>query len=288
MLQPIAVMPLVRHESLATIQINSKGALKKPCHPRPKALFCFSLVRTPPEPTAALLANQLAAACDGWALFGDTEDPANNVTKAWAKTDIDITTSDNKMGKALQGAWKHVHKSGAMDEYEWVVMVEADSFVRSSTLHKTFKALHGSCKRGGYMVSDDFIDGYFIALHAETVLGINSLGWPSDCDPVLGGHNGDLDPCLYQLGISGMGGLTDAEGNNLVAKEINHIDAGALDAWSGKPPICTDPASALLDGKQICCTAPDATQPDCVSTEFVVVHPVKSAVTYSALMKAFP
>ena len=28
------------------------------------------------------------------------------------------------------------------------------------------------------MVSDDFIDGYFIALHAETVLGIKSLGWP--------------------------------------------------------------------------------------------------------------
>jgi len=263
---------------------NPQAFLGKKCHePRPKALFCYSLVRTPPEPTAALLANQLSAACDGWAFFGDTEDPANNVTKGFERIDFahyKLMGSPGAHYKATRSVWKHLVESGALEEYEWFLRVEPDSFVRPSTLRQTFKALHTSCRRGGYMCSDNINEGYFLALQADVVLGIKSLGWPTgSCDNVLSGHSNSVRPCIERLNrierlnISSMGALTDPEGNNLVA-QLSEKDPNIARVLLARPH------------QRICLN--DDYLPKCVSEHFVVVHFVKSVLDYSALMHAFP
>jgi len=271
---------------------NPQAFLGKKCHePRPKALFCYSLVRTPPEPTAALLANQLSAACDGWAFFGDTEDPAKNVTKGFARMDFGSfdKISGEATNKATRSVWKHLVESGALEEYEWFLRVEPDSFVRPSTLRQTFKALHTSCRRGGYMASDNINEGYFLALQADVVLGIKTLGWPiGSCDNVLSGHMDKVLPCIERLNwidrlnIFSMGGaLTDPEGNNLVAQLSPEDPNGVNNLVDMAKLLLTRPHQRI-------CLNENAYLPKCISENFVVVHAVKSALDYSALMHAFP
>jgi hypothetical protein len=258
---------------------NFEPSFSKNCHqPRPKALFCFSLVRTPPEPTVALLAKQLDVACDGWALFGDTDDPANNVTKAFAVMNFtggpdcisDGCVPSEPTYNASRSIFKHLDDSGVLAEYAWLLQLEPDSFVRPSTLRQRFQALHANCVQGGYLASDNINEGYFNALHADVILGIKSLGWPAgSCDNVLSGHMMELSPCSDWLNISRMGALTDLKGNSLVAQQ-------------------EDLASVFLTRpRQIICLN-NTHLPHCVSEDFVVLHPVKDALQYSALMQAFP
>merc|ERR1719230_705028 len=54
---------------------------------QPSGIFCYALVRTPLESTTPLLAKQLAAACDAWALFSTEDTPEYGVKTAYSKTD---------------------------------------------------------------------------------------------------------------------------------------------------------------------------------------------------------
>lgn len=274
--------------------------LMQTCQPRPKALFCFSLVRTPPEPTAVLLARQLDVTCDGWKLFGDTDDPAHNVTKAWEKRDFADAWVHQMQQVFVGGVWKYLVNSGALDRYEWFVNVEADSFIRPSTFRHTFEMLHKDCKPDAYFITDNQIDGYFIAWNADMVSGVQSQGWPKVCDVVMSGHNGDLeDPtdnaeeCLKRFNIrTPLQTLKDRKGNALIAMDQD-IDEGV----AGKlgPRQCEHMAVLLLEvagqhytGPMCGCTAWEQEEPGCVSEDFITIHPVKDTSLYTRLIDAFP
>jgi hypothetical protein len=254
------------------------------------------LVRTPPEPTAALLAKQLSLACDGWALFGDTADPANNVTKAFSKEDSKKGWAHQMREMVTIGVWKHLVESGALDEYEYFLKVDADSFVRPSTLRNTFKALRTNCRRSHMVISiwRDEVDGYFGAVQADTALRMNSLGWPRECDVVLSGHDNFPTPqtvnddhihrCL-QENDAHFERLEDPLGHYLVAS----------DSDTDQDPDCGNIASLLLGrasqkikGPLCRCAPPRESKPACISEDFVTVHHVGDAHTYSQLVEAFP
>lgn len=298
---------------------NSRLTLGNGCHkPRPKALFCFSLVRTPPEPTAALLARQLSAACDGWALFGDTEDPANNVTRGFAKQDIKKAWAHQMREVITEGVWKHLDESGALNVYEWFVMVETDSFVRPSTLRKTFRAMHTSCKRSLMSITEDddknriqnHLEGFFVAVQADVAHNMKSLGWPKDCDAALSGHgdewhhdvDAEIERCLREVNIPHIETLRDSQGHRLVASDQDSASSfgnkrrrrNTSEEKTG-PKKCEHIADVLIERARLkikgplCeCRPQEAPGPACVSEDFVTVHHVKDARTYSELVEAFP
>lgn len=203
---------------------------------RPKTLFCYAQVRTPCEELCEMLATQLNAGCDGWALFGDTDNEDKHVTKVYSKRDIPHALAHQMREMITQGVWKHLDESGALDEYEWFLKVDEDSFVRPSTLRKTFNSLYPSSGPDSLISSDHNgaiisegkstpVEGFFVALRVDAVLAIKAMGWPNECDEVLSGHNEgsgpDVNDCFRRLGINRIGRLFDTGGHALV---INDAD----------------------------------------------------------------
>jgi hypothetical protein len=276
----------------------------------PNSLFCFAVVRSsPPEPTSALLAKQLDAACDAWALYGDTADPANNVTKAFSKKEERHAWKHEMREMVTLGAYKHIMDSGALDKYEWFLKVDADSFVRPSTLRKSFAALKSNPAASKVIsVSDGNgetqVDGFFIAVHTDAIHTMQSLGWPEDCDPVLSGHSESRsnmhDPykCLRKINVARVGCLRDTLGHRLVALDQDDAE-GHIDDPGGPqeygPKACESIGQVLVDRAKksikgpLCeCTLGDSPRPACVGEDFVAVHHVKDAHDYAELAKAFP
>jgi len=281
----------------------------KECDHRPKNLFCFSMVRSPPEKTAALLAKQLDVACDGWRLFGDRDDPENNITKGWSKQDMPSALAHQMRGVITKGIWKNLVESGFLDEYEWFLMIETDSFVRPSTLRKTFQALSTTCERRVFSIMDHYLDGFFLAWQASTVMRMKSLGWPRACDMVLSGHKGwqskhfdenkNLNRCLRSINVARIEGLLDRRGHRLLADDQD--DDSDEPVTRGEvlgPKSCGNIAEMLvkratrkIKGPLCDCATVKYRKPRkpwCLSEEFVSVHHVKSAKTYAKLVKAFP
>lgn len=283
------------------IQSQGQTGMKKKCEQhRPKALFCYALVgRTPLESTAALLAKQLSAACDGWKLFGHTDDPAKNVTKAFSKRDFykGWQPLHGMRETVTNGVWKYLVNSGALDEYEWFLKVDSDTFVRPSTLRKSFRALHSSCVCGActqaYSVANDDFDGFFVALQADLVLKIQALGWPKSCDIVLAGQDGFQAECAAFAGTH-VGPLRDSQGHTLVSMDNGpevEITPSNLEC-ENVANIWLQRARSKIKGPLCACT-PDSTtdsgsQPACVGEDFVSIHHVKDASTYTKLIEAFP
>lgn len=306
-------------DDFSTLQVATGKAAKKtlenpksPCQqPRPKAVFCYAKVRTPPEPTVSLLANQLHSACDGWALLGDTDDPTNNVTKAFSREDSpDVFKKGRQdaMSSPLhdindlmtRSIWTHLIEAGVLDEYEWILKVDADSFVRPSTLRNKFKALHTSCRRNPISSEQDGVDGFFLAVQADTIAAIKSLDWPSECSIVLSGdvwsvqnHDNDIQSCLAKIGVSHVERIKDATGNDLLALDQEHLDPPVGTARG--PKECEKIADLLLErahrhirGPLCGCSPIWGEAPGCVSEDFVSVHHVKDELTYAKLVEAFP
>jgi len=224
--------------------------------PQPKALFCYALVRTPCSEICEMLATQLNAGCDGWALFGDTEDQAKHVTKVYSKAVVKNALKHQMREMITLGVWKHLDEVGALDEYEWFLKVDEDSFVRPSTLRKQFRAIYTRSRydklttgdsfyddghfsgHEGAIVSDAFrdeqsVEGYFIALRADVVHAIKAMGWPRLCDELLSGHNDSpdrlhenwLNPCLESLGVGNIRALKDARGLPVVVNDVTMTHA---------------------------------------------------------------
>jgi len=208
---------------------------------RPKTLFCYAQVRTPCEELCEMLATQLNAGCDGWALFGDTDNEDKHVTKVYSKAVIPHALAHQMREMITQGVWKHLDESGALDKYEWFLKVDEDSFVRPSTLRKTFKALYPSSgpdslissHHNGAVISEGKntpVEGFFVGLRVDAVLAIKAMGWPHECDEVLSGHNDspdndpgnpepDVNDCFNRLGINRIGRLFDTGGHALVIND---------------------------------------------------------------------
>lgn len=276
-------------------------------HHRPKLLFCYALVRTPVEPTAHLLGRQFASACDGWAFFSDADDSSENVIKAFTKEDIRKAWSHQMREMVTAGVWKHLSSVGALHEFEWFLKVDADSFVRPSTLRKAFLDL--STTSSGIIsasdsASDTMVDGFFVAIRADTAIKIKSQHWPKRCDSTLSGHDeeaGFVDPvieCMQALNISHVGMLQDSFGRTLVARDQDSQDSHSEDPGGPEeygPVECEHVGELLLlnvqenvEGPLCSCTFGAAARPACLSEEFVTIHAVKSAEIYARLVKAFP
>lgn len=287
--------------------------------PRPKALFCYALVRTPNEPTGVMLGKQLAAACDGWALFSNEADPANNIIKAFDSSVLIQAYNHQMREMVVDGVWKYLSQAGTLDEYEWVLKLDSDAFVRPTMLRKAFQALHTSCSRHVASVADDedrgYIDGPFVAIRADVALGIKSLGWPHECDHVLSGHDQVEPPsgngrgknderCLRQLNVASWGTLRDSEGKVLLALDQNPAADMARNCERTEdkttcqiagPPECEDISKVLLEHKRkniegpMCkCTTLMDRSPECLSEDWVFAHHVKDPDVYAELVEAFP
>lgn len=260
---------------------------------RPKALFCYAVVPTNAndQPNKIglkpLLATQLSAACDGWALFGETEDPANNVTKAFSREVVPHAMENDMREMVTLGVWPHLIERGALDEYEWFLKVDEDSFVRPSTLRKVFKSLHTSPPRDLFISLHDetLVDGFFDAVHADGVLAIQSMGWPAFCDGMLSGHD-----CVKCDGPAYTGQRMPMGSECLASLNKTRVDVGVLTDTEGRKLVsgsdCMDIGEDILQQARRHVKGPFCSGK--LSQDFVSIHAVPDPQLYSELMAAYP
>lgn len=279
------------------------------------ALFCYALVRAPPfrEKTAPLLARQLSKACDGWALFSSAEDLSLNITKAYSQQDEHQAVKHQMHEMIAAGAWRKLTEMGVMYHYTWILKVDADTYVRPSTLRRAFGKISPNSRSilsvGDTSMSDGLpLDGFFLAIPVS--VGISLLEGPApDCDVVLSGHNEDLElddgamlkKCLQNSQFDGFATLRDAKGHAMVAFDQDEEEKHKGDVYGPQeygPKVCQEMAAALLkhfgskhSSKQpgpLCeCTLGGMPRPTCVSEDFAAVHKVVNEITYRALMETF-
>jgi len=287
---------------------------------RDGSLFCYSLVRAPPhrEKTVPLLARQLATACDGWGFFSSAEDRELNIAKAYSHEDERRAIKHQMHEMVAAGVWRKLAEMGAIEKYTWILKVDADTFVRPSTLRRAFGDVSvrlgpERARRRVISVVDDDVDdggtvveGFFVAL--PTALGTAlSKGPATRCDELLSGHNEEEDvpgffesACLQSIHFDGFMSLTDRHGFAKVAYDQDNPDFHVGDPdrpWKYGPKHCEEIAKTLLRHfhrqgrhahKPLCeCTLGGRFGPTCVSQDFVAIHKVESAKMYKTLAKVF-
>ena len=127
--------------------------------------------------------------------------------------------------------------SGALNEYEWFLKVDADMFLRPSALRKAFRSLHSSPGIGNHITGTS-LDGNFNAVRADLARRIQSLDWPVECDLILSGNNNNdsfaehkaIRKCTKRANISKFS-LRDTHGQVLVAQDEDGDADGCFDVF---------------------------------------------------------
>merc|ERR1719210_1985622 len=201
-----------------------------------RGVLCYALTRTPPEPTVSLLAEQLKAACDDWALFGDQEDLTLGIQRAYSTADEEHGWAHQQEDMTLHGAWRVFAQTGQLWQHAWIVKFDTDSFVRPSALRRSLARYNHSSTdtvcSGGVGPSATRVEGWFVGTPAALVDKLYGFQAEGKCDPrrlyeKISGHNNEnLDwtrnECEEFLGLhERCQTLADASGNVLTAQPEN-------------------------------------------------------------------
>eukprot|EP00747_Dinoflagellata_sp_TGD_P032085 gnl/TRDRNA2_/TRDRNA2_135720_c0_seq1.p1 gnl/TRDRNA2_/TRDRNA2_135720_c0~~gnl/TRDRNA2_/TRDRNA2_135720_c0_seq1.p1 ORF type:complete len:333 (-),score=44.47 gnl/TRDRNA2_/TRDRNA2_135720_c0_seq1:217-1215(-) len=249
--------------------------------------FCYSLVRKPIEPTVPFLAKQLAAACDGWALFGVEAHPELNIIAAFSEEDNEKGQHGMLHEMVVRGVYGIIHERYGIDKFSWIVKLDSDSFVRPSAFKTYFQHLDSSKVNTAVSVGDgiDGLDGMFVALPTHVMHRLYLFGKHSvDCDVIASGTNVlESDPneaCRRQLGLDEPWTPRDQAGRRLVVPQLKDNCNHHL-AMCPKG-ILPDESEDAADHTMLSKSCP------CISESFISVHPVKDPDTYANLSSLFP
>lgn len=272
-----------------------------------QGVFCYAFARSPPEPTAKLVANRLEKGCDGFAVFSWEEmklDSTHATIKAYTLEE-NVRAWQRQGHERMVGAWAKMADDGILGKYDWYVKFDSDSFVVPSAVAKAF-ARYTILQESPSIVSvEDGVEGYFDAIPYTVIEKLwrmrnNKEYWV--CDELASGDNRDdnisqldydtMDACRDLVGPFRIIPPYDEHHNSLLAVNEEGNEANVVDNG------CDNIAQKLLmhfeqhssNAKPMCeCTQRWVEEPSvCYDREsLMVIHPVKDEHTYQALMKAF-
>jgi hypothetical protein len=169
-------------------------------------IFCYALERDVgvkeekaqnEEEIMPLLARQLQLACDGWTFFGTRTDRAANLIQAYTHEDEKRGWYNQMREMVVTGVWAKLAAMRVPRNYQWIVKVDSDTFVRPSTLRAAFARL-GSNHKGIISVSDGHnvasgavgIEGFFLAVPTNMFADLRSYTTMNNaCDSLITGHS---------------------------------------------------------------------------------------------------
>eukprot|EP00929_Paragymnodinium_shiwhaense_P095956 TRINITY_DN57311_c0_g1_i1.p1 TRINITY_DN57311_c0_g1~~TRINITY_DN57311_c0_g1_i1.p1 ORF type:complete len:406 (-),score=87.41 TRINITY_DN57311_c0_g1_i1:37-1254(-) len=262
-------------------------------------VFCYAFISEPPEPTAPYLARQLRDACDDWQFFSTFKDEEQNVIALYSASDAKSLDWKRMPEAAIAAAWHFLAEQGHLRKFRWIVKVDSDTYVRSSTLRPALSryspTVHSILSVGGLQASAEPLQGFFATVPAALASELAAVG----TDAGRG--------CSGAAGSSGSGcvgkvqgdSLVDTEGRPLVASEVNGLPAQARASADARdePVVCEDIGDLLLehgrqeDSGQAFCSCSFRSRNGtaaCLSPKFAIVHPVRTVELYRQLSRVFP
>eukprot|EP00929_Paragymnodinium_shiwhaense_P067488 TRINITY_DN33962_c1_g2_i1.p1 TRINITY_DN33962_c1_g2~~TRINITY_DN33962_c1_g2_i1.p1 ORF type:complete len:370 (+),score=48.52 TRINITY_DN33962_c1_g2_i1:66-1175(+) len=294
-----------------------------------KELYCFALVtkkEVDARGTIQLVADNLARACDGFNLFSTFSDARLGVVRAFDEEANARGFKRAMREQVVLGVWRHLRETADIDRYNWFLKVDADSWLRPSTLRGALRSwTEGteveSVLSIGYYAdaaenADQATDGFFVAvprLLAGRVLDVAKSS--RACDSVLSGHDErsregndyaadaslpadeeDAYKCAEMLGMKQIiRPMVDSSGRKLVLNEpLCGLGLGAACQRPGAPLQC----SGLREGpgkdegglefeQGVPQDCSRQVIPSCLSPSFVSVHSVLTASCHEALSATY-
>lgn len=277
-----------------------------------KEVFCFAFIRSPAEPTAVMLANQLNKGCDGYGLFSHKAFTLgkHKVIKAFSDRDRKEALQYH-MHEMILGAWTQMAEMGVLGKYRWYVKLDGDSFVQSSVVRKTFSRYSQQAQdhpkdpptiiSTGWSSSTPH-DGFLVGVPNTLLKKIYAFNMKESvgnkvrvCDEFFTGHFFKQYPdtnkklCVEQVGMFLVSPPQDENQNLLLAMDQEkHLDDLSFSGchqigqkllahfatWS--EPLCSCIPSDSKRGKQ------------CYPIGFLTTHPVKDPDVYEKLVHMFP